>query len=404
MQKKKLVLIGNGMAGVRAIEEVLKVSSEAFEITIFGSEPHPNYNRILLSKVLQGDTNVEDITLNDWNWYQENNITLYTGETVTSIDSIKKEVATNSGRVESYDELILATGSLPFILPIPGSDKKGVTAFRDIKDTDEMLQASQQYKKAAVIGGGLLGLEAARGLLNLGMDVSVIHLAPYLMERQLDPTAGKLLQNELEKQGMKFLLEKQTAEIVGDERVEGLSFKDGTFLEADLVVMAVGIKPNVQLAKEAGLNVNRGIVVNDYMQTDIPNVFAVGECAEHRGMVYGLVAPLYEQGKVLAGEICEVEGKPYEGTILSTKLKVSGVDVFSAGEINEDKHTKAIKEFNEWEGTYKKVLIRDDKISGAVLFGNTKEGNKLLSMINKRADVSEYLDKEKGEKSGLSFV
>ncbi|MED4154729.1 nitrite reductase large subunit NirB [Priestia aryabhattai] len=389
MQKKKLVLIGNGMAGVRAIEEVLKVSSEAFEITIFGSEPHPNYNRILLSKVLQGDTNVEDITLNDWNWYQENNITLYTNETVTSIDSVKKEVATNSGRVESYDELILATGSLPFILPIPGSDKKGVTAFRDIKDTDEMLQASQQYKKAAVIGGGLLGLEAARGLLNLGMDVSVIHLAPYLMERQLDPAAGKLLQNELEKQGMKFLLEKQTAEIVGDERVEGLSFKDGTFLEADLVVMAVGIKPNVQLAKEAGLNVNRGIVVDDYMQTDIPNIYAVGECAEHRGMVYGLVAPLYEQGKSLAKAICGAEKVPYEGSVLSTQLKVSGVEVFSAGDFTEDEEKKAIKVFDEQDGIYKKLVLRGNQIVGAVLFGDSSDGNRLFSMIQKQEDVSD---------------
>ena len=207
-----------------------------------------------------------------------------------------------------------------------------------------------------VIGGGLLGLEAARGLLNLGMDVSVIHLAPYLMERQLDPTAGKLLQNELEKQGMKFLLEKQTAEIVGDERVEGLSFKDGTFLEADLVVMAVGIKPNVQLAKEAGLNVNRGIVVNDYMQTDIPNIYAVGECAEHRGMVYGLVAPLYEQGKALAKAICGAEKVPYEGSILSTQLKVSGVEVFSAGDFTEDEEKKAIKVFDEQDGIYKSLF------------------------------------------------
>lgn len=297
MEKKKLILVGNGMAGVRAIEEILNVSKEKFEITIFGSEPHPNYNRILLSKVLQGDTKVIDITLNDWDWYKENNIQLYTGETVIKIDSEKKLVVTDSGRMEPYDELIMATGSLPFILPIPGADKTGVTTFRDIKDTDEMLVASKQYKKAAVIGGGLLGLEAARGLLNLGMDVSVIHLAPYLMERQVDPTAGKLLQMELEKQGMKFLLEKQTQEIFGDERVEGLRFSDGTELKADLVVMAVGIKPNIELAKESGLSVNRGIVVNDYLQTDVPHIYAVGECAEHKGIAYGLVAPFTNREK-----------------------------------------------------------------------------------------------------------
>ena len=231
MEKKKLILIGNGMAGVRAIEEILKLSKEAFEVTIFGSEPHPNYNRILLSKVLQGDTDVKDITLNDWHWYRENNIQLFTGETVSQIDSAKKVVVTDLGRVEPYDELILATGSMPFILPIPGVEKEGVTAFRDIKDTEVMLEASKKYKKAAVIGGGLLGIESARGLLNLGMEVYVIHLAPYLMERQLDSTAGKLLQAELEKQGMKFLLEKQTQKIFGNERVEGLRFSDGTELE-----------------------------------------------------------------------------------------------------------------------------------------------------------------------------
>ncbi len=322
MEKKKLILVGNGMAGVRAIEEILNISKEKFEITIFGSEPHPNYNRILLSKVLQGDTKVVDITLNDWNWYKENNIQLYTGETVIKIDSDKKLVVTDSGRIEPYDELILATGSNPFILPIPGADKKGVTAFRDIKDTDEMLAASRKYKKAAVIGGGLLGLEAARGLLNLGMDVSVIHLSPNLMERQLDPTAGKLLQTELENQGMKFLLKKQTQEIFGEDRVEGLRFSDGTELEVDLVVMAVGIKPNIDLAKGSSLSVNRGIVVNDYLQTDVPNIYAVGECAEHNGIAYGLVAPLYEQGKVLAKAICGVETKPYQGSVLSTQLKV----------------------------------------------------------------------------------
>lgn len=408
MEKKKLVLVGNGMAGVRAIEEILSVSKDKFEITIFGSERHPNYNRILLSKVLQGDTKVIDITLNDWDWYKENNIQLYTGETVIKIDSEKKVVITDSGRTEPYDELILATGSLPFILPIPGADKKGVTAFRDIKDTDEMLAASKQYKKAAVIGGGLLGLEAARGLLNLGMDVSVIHLAPYLMERQLDPTAGKLLQTELEKQGMKFLLEKQTQEIFGDDRVEGLKFSDGTELEADLVVMAVGIKPNIRLAKESGLSVNRGIVVNDYLQTDVPHIYAVGECAEHNGIAYGLVAPLYEQGKVLAKAICGVETKPYQGSVLSTQLKISGVEVFSAGDFTEGDDKKAIKVFDEQDGIYKKVVLRGDQIVGAVLFGDSSDGNRLFSMIQKQANISETAKvsilQPIGEEAGGSLV
>ncbi|WP_038828505.1 NADPH-nitrite reductase [Bacillus subtilis] len=389
MGKKQLVLVGNGMAGVRAIEEILSVAKDEFQITIFGAEPHPNYNRILLSKVLQGDTDIKDITLNDWDWYEENNIQLYTNETVIKVDTENKTVITDADRIQPYDELILATGSVPFILPIPGADKKGVTAFRDIKDTDTMLAASKQYKKAAVIGGGLLGLEAARGLLNLGMDVSVIHLAPFLMERQLDATAGRLLQNELEKQGMTFLLEKQTEEIVGDDRVEGLRFKDGTSIEADLVVMAVGIRPNTTLGAESGIPVNRGIIVNDYMQTEIPHIYAVGECAEHRGIAYGLVAPLYEQAKVLAKHICGIETKPYEGSVLSTQLKVSGVEVFSAGDFNESEEKKAIKVFDEQDGIYKKVVLRGNQIVGAVLFGDSSEGNRLFSMIQKEADISE---------------
>ncbi|MGX8234260.1 NADPH-nitrite reductase [Bacillus subtilis] len=389
MGKKQLVLVGNGMAGVRAIEEILSVAKDEFQITIFGAEPHPNYNRILLSKVLQGDTDIKDITLNDWDWYEENNIQLYTNETVIKVDTENKTVITDADRIQPYDELILATGSVPFILPIPGADKKGVTAFRDIKDTDTMLAASKQYKKAAVIGGGLLGLEAARGLLNLGMDVSVIHLAPFLMERQLDATAGRLLQNELEKQGMTFLLEKQTEEIVGDDRVEGLRFKDGTSIEADLVVMAVGIRPNTTLGAESGIPVNRGIIVNDYMQTEIPHIYAVGECAEHRGIAYGLVAPLYEQAKVLAKHMCGIETKPYEGSVLSTQLKVSGVEVFSAGDFNESEEKKAIKVFDEQDGIYKKIVLRGNQIVGAVLFGDSSEGNRLFSMIQKEADISE---------------
>ncbi|WP_425671358.1 NADPH-nitrite reductase [Bacillus subtilis] len=389
MGKKQLVLVGNGMAGVRAIEEILSVAKDEFQITIFGAEPHPNYNRILLSKVLQGDTDIKDITLNDWDWYEENNIQLYTNETVIKVDTENKTVITDADRIQPYDELILATGSVPFILPIPGADKKGVTAFRDIKDTDTMLAASKQYKKAAVIGGGLLGLEAARGLLNLGMDVSVIHLAPFLMERQLDATAGRLLQTELEKQGMTFLLEKQTEEIVGDDRVEGLRFKDGTSIEADLVVMAVGIRPNTTLGAESGIPVNRGIIVNDYMQTEIPHIYAVGECAEHRGIAYGLVAPLYEQAKVLAKHICGIETKPYEGSVLSTQLKVSGVEVFSAGDFNESEDKKAIKVFDEQDGIYKKIVLRGNQIVGAVLFGDSSEGNRLFSMIQKEADISE---------------
>ncbi|SEN69650.1 nitrite reductase large subunit NirB [Lihuaxuella thermophila] len=408
MQKKKLVLIGNGMAGVRAIEEILKLAPEAFDITIFGSEPHPNYNRILLSKVLQGDTSIDDITIHDWNWYKENHIRLFAGETVVRIDPEQQVVMTDRNRRVEYDACIIATGSLPFMLPLPGADKEGVTAFRNIQDCQRIIETSKNYKKAVVIGGGLLGLEAARGLLNLGMQVDVVHLFPYLMERQLDPTAGKLLQRELEKQGMNFLLKKQTEAIIGRKRVKGLRFKDGSKTEADLVVMAVGIRPNVALAKESGIEVNRGIVVNDYMQTNIPNIYAVGECAEHRGTVYGLVAPLYEQAKELAKKICGIDSNGYQGSILYSQLKVSGVDVFSAGEFMEDEHTRAISFYDEINGVYKKVLIRNNKMVGAILFGDVSESAKWLHMISQQADVSEVvklsLFPSSPEDSGSSMV
>ncbi|WP_163536621.1 nitrite reductase large subunit NirB [Gracilibacillus sp. YIM 98692] len=404
MEKQKLVLIGNGMAGIRTIEEILKLLPDQFDITVFGKEPYPNYNRIQLSKVLQGDTELKDITLNEWDWYEDNGIRLYPGETVTKIDKDNQVVYTDKGKETAYDKLIIATGSNPFMLPLPGVDKEGVTAFRDIEDCEKMIEYSEKYKRAAVIGGGLLGLEAARGLLNLGMEVDVIHIADYLMERQLDRAAGKLLQQELEKQGMNFLLEKQTAEITGKKRATGLKFKDGGKIPADLVVMAVGIKPNVAMAQESGIEVNRGIVVNDHMETNVPNIYAVGECAEHDQMVYGLVAPLYEQGQALAKHICGMNHQGYKGSVLSTQLKVSGVDVFSTGLINETENTKSIKVFDEWRNTYKKVLVEDDKLTGAVLFGDTSEGSKLLSLIKKGADVEEYLESESSADDGADVV
>jgi nitrite reductase (NADH) large subunit len=405
MPKQKIILIGNGMAGIRSIEEILNLKPNNFDITVFGSEPYPNYNRIQLSKVLQGDTTVADITLNEWHWYENNNIRLYPGETVTLIDKKNQIVYTDKHREEPYDQLIIATGSNPFILPIPGAEKEGVTAFRDIKDCEKMMDYSKKYKKAAVIGGGLLGLEAARGLLNLGMEVDVIHISDFLMERQLDREAGELLQKELEKQGMNFLLKKQTVEILGEKKVTGLQFSDGEKIKADLVVMAVGIKPNVALAIETGIPVNRGIVVNDFMETGVPNIFAVGECAEHREMVYGLVAPLYQQGQALAKRICGVDDGGYQGSVLSTQLKVSGVDVFSAGKIVEDENSKVIKMFNDWRGIYQKIIVdQKGKLAGAVLFGDTKDGNRLLSLIKKGADVEEYIAAAQSDESGVSEV
>lgn len=325
---KKLVMIGNGMAGVRTLEEILKIAPDRFEITIFGQEPHPNYNRIKLSNILQGETSFEDIIINPLDWYKENRIQLFAGEAVVQIDTEAKRVVSDNGRIVDYDELIIATGSKSFILPIPGADKQGVTGFRDIQDCEMMLASSQKSEKAVVIGGGLLGLEAAKGLSNLGMQVNVVHLMSDLMERQLDSTAAGMLKAELEQQGLNFLMEKQTVEILGEDHVTGLRFKDGSEIEADLVVMAIGIKPNTEIAKSSGIFVNRGIVVNDFMETSVPHIYAVGECAEHREIVYGMVAPLYEQGKVLAARICGQTSDPYQGSVTGTQLKVAGIDLY----------------------------------------------------------------------------
>ncbi len=384
--KKKLVMIGNGMAGVSFVEQLLKLNPNRYEITIIGAEPHPNYNRIMLSSVLAGDASMQDIVLNDWDWYRTNQIQLHAGQIATGIDTVKQTVTTDKGLVVPYDDLVLATGSLPFMLPLPGADKEGVIAFRDIKDCETMIDASRKYRKALVIGGGLLGLEAARGLLNLKMEVSVVHIFDTIMERQLDPTASRMLQAELERQGINFLLEKQSDSIIGKKRVAGLKFKDGTHADADLIVMAVGIRPNVQLAKDSGVEVNRGIVVNDLMQTNIPNIYSVGECAEHRGIAYGLVAPLYEQGAVLAKHLAGSVTDGYQGSVVSTKLKVSGVNVFSAGRFTDEPGTQALRVQDDIEGIYKKVVFQDGKVIGAVLFGDTSEGSRLFSLIRSGED------------------
>ena len=397
--RKKLIVVGNGMAGVRAIEHLLKLAPEAYEITIFGSEPYPNYNRIMLSSVLAGGASLDEIVINDLEWYRSFNIKLYTGHTVTSIDTTERKVYTDKGIIAQYDELILATGSNPFMLPIPGARKEGVIAFRDIKDTQIMQDVSQKYAKALVIGGGLLGLEAARGLLHLGMEVSVVHIHEYIMERQLDESASIMLRKELEAQGMKFLLKKQSEAILGKKRVKGLLFADGGIAEADLIVMAVGIKPNVELARSSGIEVNRGIIVNDYMESNLPGIYAVGECAEHRGIAYGLVAPLYEQGAVLAKRLAGVPTEGYAGSVTSTKLKVSGVDVFSAGQFTEQPGTKSLRFQDETEGVYKKLVIRDEKLIGAVLFGDTNDGAHLFSMIKKGENIK---GKEKELLLGIS--
>jgi len=388
--KKKLVMIGNGMAGVRAIEEILKANPDMFDITIFGAENYPNYNRIMLSPVLAGDTTIEDIILNDEQWYADKGIALHVGKRIKEIQRGYRKVIAEDGTEAEYDNLIIATGSNPFIIPIPGHDKEGVMAFRDIDDCDTMLEAAKTYKKAAVIGGGLLGLEAAKGLLNLGMEATVIHDQATLMNMQLDSTAGEMLRADLEGQGMEFKVSTLTTEITGDERVTGLTFKDGSSLKCDLLIMAVGIRPNMALAKEAGLFCNRGIVVDDFMQTvSDPAIYSVGECAEHRGIAYGLVAPLFDQAKVLAYQITGQGLKTYEGSVVSTKLKISGVDVFSAGDFMGTPGADVLELTDKVGGVYKKLILEDDKIKGVVMFGDTADGPTFFQWMQDGKDVSE---------------
>jgi nitrite reductase (NADH) large subunit len=388
------------MAGVRSIEELLKIAPDLYDITVFGAEPHPNYNRILLSPVLAGEQTLDQIVLNDWAWYSDNSIALHAGCTVTEVDRVKRVVHARNPAGETvsapYDRLIMATGSNPFILPIPGKDLPGVLAYRDIADTQAMIDAATKYQYAVVIGGGLLGLEAANGLMKRGMSVSVVHVAPWLMERQLDDVSGKLLQQSLEARGMKFLIGAQTQELVAGDtgRVASIRFKDGSELPADLVVMAVGIRPNTALAERMRLYVNKGIVVSDTLQTTTdPRIYAVGECAAHRGIAYGLVAPLFEQGKVLATHLAEFGIGRYTGSLTSTKLKVTGIDLFSAGNFMGGANTEEIVMSDPASGVYKKLVIQDDKLVGACLYGDTVDGSWYFKLLREGRKVSDIRDK-----------
>ena len=393
MKKMKLVMIGNGMAGVRTLEELLKIAPDLYDITVFGAEPHANYNRILLSPVLAGEMTLKEIMLNDVDWYAQHGIRLHLGKKVTKIDRAARKVVAADGTTENYDRLLLSTGSNPFIVPIPGADLQGVISYRDIADTEAMIQASGLYRHAVVIGGGLLGLEAANGLKLRGMDVTVVHLMPWLMERQLDKSASGMLQKSLEQKGLCFLLEKQTAEIVGrDGRVAAVRFKDGEEIPADLVVMAVGIRPNVELAQSAGLHCNRGIVVSDTMQTHDPRIYAVGECVAHRGSTYGLVAPLFEMAKVCATHLAEFGIGRYQGSVTSTKLKVTGIDLFSAGDFTGGTDTEEIVLHDAVGGVYKKLVIRNDRIIGSVMYGDTVDGAWFFQLMRDGQSIAEIRD------------
>jgi len=393
-------MVGNGMAGVRTLEELLKIAPDHYDITVFGAEPHPNYNRILLSPVLAGEQTIDEIVLNDWDWYREHGITLHAGRTVTEIDRVRRMVHArdaSGARVSAgYDRLVIATGSSPFMLPVPGRELDGVLAYRDIADTQAMIDAAARYRDAVVIGGGLLGLEAANGLMKRGMRVTVVHAGPWLMERQLDGEAGALLRQSLEARGLRFLMGAQTQALVGgdDGRVKAVRFADGTEARADLVVMAVGIRPNTALAERTGLYVNRGIVVDDTLQTVTdPRIYAVGECAAHRGVAYGLVAPLFEQGKVLANHLACFGIGRYTGSLTSTKLKVTGIDLFSAGDFMGGEGAEEIVLSDPAGGVYKKLVLRDDRLVGACLFGDTVDGSWYFKLLRDGRSVADLRDR-----------
>jgi nitrite reductase (NADH) large subunit len=392
-----LVVVGNGMAGCRAVEELLARDAGRYRVTIFGAEPHVNYNRIMLSPVLAGEKTFDDIVINGHDWYQDNGIDLIASDPVVAVDRATKTATSKSGRTISYDKLLIATGSDPFIIPVPGKDLPGVISFRDMKDVDTMLAAAKAGEQqgggeAVVIGGGLLGLEAAHGLTLRGMKVTVIHLMSTLMERQLDEAAGWLLKTALEGRGQTILTGADTAEIYGDGKVEGVRLKDGRDIPASLVVMAVGIRPSVALARDAGLDIGRGIKVDDHMVTSDPDVLAVGECVEHDGNVYGLVAPLWDMCRSLADGLVG-KANPYRGSVTSTKLKVAGLDVFSAGDFSgggggcED-----IVLRDASRGVYKRLILQDDRIVGAVLYGDTADGNWYFDLLKKGEDVAEMRD------------
>ncbi len=387
--RQRLVVVGNGMAGMRTVEELLKLAPERYDITVFGAEPHGNYNRILLSPVLAGEKTLSDIMLNTRDWYAERGIQLRAGDPVIAIDRQRRLVASQSGLQVAYDRLLLATGSKPFVIPVPGCELPGVIAFRDINDVEAMLAAARDHRNAVVIGGGLLGLEAANGLLRQGMNVTVVHVMDSLMERQLDKPAAGLLQAALEKRGLRFLLAASTAEIIGPDRVRGLRFKDGLQIDADLVVMAVGIRPNFALAQSAGLHCERAVVVDDTLQTlSDPRIYAVGECVQHRKTVYGLVAPLWEQAKVCAVHLAGLGHQRYSGSVISTRLKVTGIELFSAGDFVGDADSEDLVFRDPRRGIYKRLVLKANRIIGAVLYGDVKDGPWYFELMQKAIDVT----------------
>ena len=393
-EKMKLVLVGNGLAGMRCLEDLLDMAPDRYEVTVIGEEPWGNYNRIMLSPVLSGDKSIEDIMLHSHAWYSDKGIHFIAGDAAVKIDRPRKQVYTEKGLVVDYDRLILATGSKPFIPPIKGSDLKGVLSFRDIYDVNSMLEYCKNKKNSVVIGGGLLGLEAAYGLKQRGMNVTVLHLMDRIMDRQLDARASALLKQSIEAKGIPVLTEANTEELIGqDGHVSQLRLKDGTVLDADFVVFAVGIRPNMTLAQSAGLRCNRGVMVNDTMQTFDPSIYAVGECIEHRNQTFGLVEPLWGQAFICASHLAEHGSLTFKAPTVPTQLKVSGCDVFSAGNFEPADDYEDIILNDEKRHIYKRIIIQKDKVIGAVLFGDTEDGAWYAELIADQTPISSIRNK-----------
>jgi nitrite reductase (NADH) large subunit len=390
--KPSLVVIGNGMAGMRTVEELLKLAPDMYRITVFGAEPHGNYNRILLSPVLAGEKSVDDIMLHTREWYAAQGIALHAGDPVVRIDRKKRVVHAASGLAVAYDRLLIATGSKPFILPVPGHRLPGVIGFRDLQDVDTMLAAARAGGHAVVIGGGLLGLEAANGLLRQGMQVSVVHLGGSLMNQQLDAPAAELLRASLELRGLRILLNRQTAAIEGEAAVEAVRFDDGERIAADLVVMAAGVRPNVELAAASGLHCERAIVVDDTLQTYDPRVYAVGECVQHRRSTFGLVAPIWDQARVCAAHLAGSGHRRYVQQATATKLKVTGVDLYSAGDIVGGEGSEDLVLRDRRGGVYKRLVVAGNRLTGVVLYGDVLDGPWYFELIQKRTDISAMRD------------
>ncbi len=394
--KQRLVVIGNGMAGMRTVEELLSAAPDKYDITVFGAEPYGNYNRIMLSSVLCGEKTIEDIVINNRQWYIDNGITLHAGEgkTVVYIDRKKRDVYAQDGTVAGYDRLLIATGSKAVMPPVPGNDLEGVISFRDIFDVNKMLSYSRSHKKAVVLGGGLLGLEAANGLVSRGMDVTVIHNHEVLLNRQMDKPAAKMLQTELEQRGLKFKMAAKLKQLLGDENghITAVSFEDGSQLECDLFITAIGVRPNMALAQEAGIYCERGIVVNDTLQSYDPSIYAVGECIQHRGSTFGLVAPLFEQAKVCANHLSAHGAAEYITLPTATKLKVTGINLFSVGDFQGDENSESICFTDPALGIYKKLVIKANKLIGAVLYGDTADGGWYQELLEKEENISDIRD------------